>query len=213
MKINPDRLQNCKGRIQKNNMTAQEYHIKVKLIRELDPDNKWLPLLDRGHSVSNEIYLRKALEDAQLDMSTPIPEKIISPGDKKIPAKLSAKLNKLYSSRCQLSNQYHILSTINARAKNNDKIMKIQAEMAGIWKQIDFYRATGKLITEYEDDYGLPNDKWALSAKIRSLRSSISRLKKQIKELPAGDKLEKRKNTLAENIKKLAYAEIKLDKL
>jgi len=178
-----------------------------------------MPFLDRGYSVSNVVFLKKALEATEVDIKGFDAQKSVLPAEDKIPKQLTNKLNRLYATRCQLSNQYHILATTKERAANCKKILNVQEQMAGIWKQIDFFKATGKLITKVEDDYGLPNDPLALSSKIRSLRSTISRNKKQINALQNGTdeksktKLKHLVNKNKQDIIKLTLAELKIEKL
>lgn len=212
-------------------MKKEQYEKLVTLLKQVAPEQRWMPILISGYSAANVIFLRKALEEEKINPEFQPKVKPPDPADERKISKLSAKLTKLFAERAKLSNRFHVLTTVTARAKNSDKIQEVQDQMAVLYKQMDFFRATGQLITEYEDEHQLPNDKYALAKKLNTIRASISRERRNVKIIQTmldteltSDDAEKQKEMLTKKLnhkqKRLktlliqkTYAETKLESL
>jgi len=167
-------------------------------MRQLHPESEWIPVLERGYTAANVVYMRKVVESYQLSVNSdqlsvdscrltvdstdngqPITDNRI---DKKWDM-LHIKLRKLGTERAELSNRYHILNTTAERRANNDRIREVQQRIASAMKEIDYYKATGMLIKDAKDQFDLPNDKYELQRRIGVLRASISRERRNLEEI------------------------------
>ncbi|MBK9391950.1 MAG: hypothetical protein IPN68_17830 [Bacteroidetes bacterium] len=222
-------------------MTESAYIKYLNLMRELHPESEWIPVLERGYTAANVVYMRKVVESYQLSVNSyqltvdscrltvdstdngqPITDNRI---DKKWDM-LHIKLRKLGTERAELSNRYHILNTTAERRANNDRIREVQGRIASVMKEIDYYKATGTLIKDAKDEFDLPNDKYELQRRIGVLRASISRERRNLEQiiedkLPESLELSKSlkikkehiKQRLEKLLKEKTYAEIKIENL
>lgn len=206
-------------------MTSQEYNRTLDVIRQLYPDSEWIPLLDRGYTAANVLYIEEAMKELKINVKNIVEDgvqELAESGDHDLTdaylSGLYQKLNKLQSNRSKLSNKFHICLTDKQRQTVSKDIGKLQAVIGSIMKSIDYYKATGIKVEEIEDDFDMPADKFALSRKLNVIRASISRLKKRIKEMEEMDKPNARqiaieKNNLKKYLIEKLYAEQKLENI
>ena len=209
-------------------MTSQEYNRNLDVIRQLYPDSDWMPLLERGFNPANVLYMEEAFKELKLNvrnivenntatMQTATIDTEYDLTDKYL-AELYIKLNKLQGNRAKFSNKFHACVSDRHRGEISRDIATLQAAIGSTMKSIDYYKATGIKVDDIEDDFELPNDKFALSKKLNVIRAMVSKIKKRIRELeesPAPNKklLEQERNTLKKYLIEKLYAEQKLDSL
>lgn len=206
-------------------MTSQEYNRNLDVIRQLYPDSEWIPLLDRGYTAANVLYIEEAMAELKINVRSIVENGAQEKAETgeydltdKYLADLYIKLNKLQGNRSKLSNKFHACVTDKQRQEVSKDIGRIQSAIGSIMKSIDYYKATGIKVEEIEDDYVLPNDKFALSKKLNVIRASVSRVKKRIKELEENEnpnlrQIEAEKNTLKKYLIEKLYAEQKLENI
>lgn len=90
---------------------------------------------------------------------------------------------KLYSERADLSNQLHTAKTKQDRAGISDEIQIVQRNIERCNRRIRHYRLHGAMPNDEKLRHYVPKDGHDLEKKRASLRSSISRKKKQVAQL------------------------------
>jgi hypothetical protein len=173
-------------------MLNKDYSIHVATISELYPGSAWIPVLQRGNTRANVLYVEYLLSELDLSTSYVVDETIeaglnsdkltdLSRSDR-YTISLTSQLNKLMALRVKLSNRFHTLNTRTQRRALSQEIENVQDNIATIMKSLDYYRLTGVRIEDFTDKFDLPHDKFRLDRKVRSLRAQVSKQRKIIKE-------------------------------
>lgn len=209
-------------------MTSQEYNRNLDVIRQLYPDSEWLPLLNRGYNAANVLYIEEAMNELKLNVRNIVENvEVVTLNDETSTIKtdtdehlynLYIKLNKLQGNRSKLSNKFHTCISDKQRHNISKYIAEVQVLIGSTMKSIDYYKATGIKVEELEDDFDLPNDKFALSKKLNVIRAMVSKIKKRIREIEEGPEVNKKlldqeRNTLKKYLIAKLYAEQKIDSL
>jgi len=144
----------------------------LEFLIEQNPNHVLLPQLQKGHSTINEVYLRHALNKIQ-------PVKQVPPVDDVDLQKLYQIKSSLFGKRAKLSNRFHDCTTDAQRADLSDEIQVVQRQIERNMKAIKYYEEHGELPPQ-DQRFPIPKDPFAIVRKRNSLRSSISRLRKEI---------------------------------
>jgi hypothetical protein len=150
-------------------MTQNQYEQKLLVLETLDPESKLLPMLRKGFSQLNAIYLNQALKNVK-KVPVFIEEKEVEVPDDN----LQIRVRKLYGERAKLSNRFHELDSDKARAENSKEIQRIQ-------RQIQDLLTNGQT----EADNEIPEDPIAMMKFLNSTRAKISQAKKELERLGA----------------------------
>ena len=51
-------------------MTESVYTKYLSLMRQLHPESEWIPVLERGYTAANVVYMRKVVEIEQLSVNS-----------------------------------------------------------------------------------------------------------------------------------------------
>lgn len=184
------------------------------------PNHALIPSIKRGYNRVNAHYLSKVLldiEDAKAQTSIAIVttkkvdnSTIISTVDE-VYNSISKIISTLFSERAKMSNKFHDCLDDNERARVSMKISNIQSEIKKQLDRRDHYRKTGQLSEDHHSEkYEVPNDPIKLIGKRNSLRSSISRLKKQLLMLAASPEDHPGRKKIKEKEEQLREKEIHL---
>lgn len=173
-------------------MDRSDYTAGVELLIAKAPDHPLRNAIERGYNYINCLYLQKALDsippDPEDDDSDEYYEEM--PLESQTPQldRLYDKLRKLFTKQNKLSNSFHSVATDQDRAVISNKIHRVRNDIEVIMKQIDYYRRNGKMPMETVDDkYPVPDTEVLCIKKRNSLRSSVSRAEKELKEMHRTD--------------------------
>lgn len=161
-------------------MSEQEFNQALAYIKKIDPDNGWIPDLDKGFSAVRSMYMKKALEELK------VREVFEQKPDTEKPAELTESeiqqirrsIVKMYTERAILSNSFHACTTDKERARVCDHLDVVQNKIKAAHLKIEYYEENGALPADPAPD--LPKDPYDLHRKIRSWATQISRLNKRL---------------------------------
>lgn len=220
-------------------MTKHDFFKKLATLEAAAPQHPLLPMLRRGHSAINEIYLQNALKKVDaavmggqhspkmsgISENDGFPDSVNEhdlpdddPADERLRL-MRVELRGLFSERAKLSDRFHELTTIEARAENSEEIQIVQLNIGRQMKKIRTWKLTNTLPDDESAKFYVPKDGLALARAQNSLRVRISRKNKEVEVLRKNaetnnaaeraletqlDKLKKLKNELAQVDKAIA---------
>jgi hypothetical protein len=171
-------------------MTEKQYREQLARIEERDPQNRWLPVLKRGHSAINEVYLKKAWATVPKDV-TPTPQK---------EAKKTTTENELlplFREKGHLdrqlrkkSNELRTLTSVFERCAVIDEIQDGLKRLAKYNQHIKFYEEYGRMANApapsavATTDDPIPTDPFEIADAINTAAASLSRIKRELNALP-----------------------------
>lgn len=169
-------------------MDKKDYIAALDVLKSRKPDHCMIPEFERGFTPLSAFYLAFALADDHQDIATrsdhrPGPDK-----DPYIRAKYT-RLRSYLSKRAKLSNSFHGCTSDNQRAYISRQIQDLQTTIAELRRQVDRYKSEGihQADPDRPEDYPVPDDPIARIKKRNSLRSQISKKKRQIERLAAAE--------------------------
>lgn len=183
-------------------MTQQEYLQRLNKLAESDPNNILLDTLMEGFSTLNQIYLEAAEEGVGSENEAEATNSIQN--TKAALAKLYEEKRNIRGQRAKLSNAMVALNEQSKhdkqRAKLSDQILALNAQMKTVIARIE--TAESGTPTTIPEQAVEMNEEQHLR-RLFSLRSAISRKKKQLR-------IEKNKEKLAQHQKSLTALEQQL---
>lgn len=126
-----------------------------------------------------DIELRK-FAATEPPVSAPATENPDDPEDEYL-KNLRRQQSDLFGDRAKLSNQFHGCASDSQRARVSEEIQVVQKKIEFVRRQIKDYKAG--IAPESDEKYPVPKDATRLLLLRQSLRSSISRKSKEIREL------------------------------
>jgi len=165
-------------------MSIAEYNTKLQLVKAIDANHPLVDRLNEGYSIVNSIYLDQLLSKLE---SQAIP--IIAKNDHYVNG-INKNMVTLFGERVKLSNQFLDCVTDHDRAKISSEIAKIQLQLEESMKDKDFYLKTSNKRPSAEivkKIFSIPNSALAKVKLLNSLRSSISRYRRQLDQLRVED--------------------------
>lgn len=164
-------------------MSSDDYKAKLDYIKSLDPDNPHIRALEKGPGFFNFKLIQKCLD------KLPVPESIYHRPDEPlkekdpITARMDIQLRNQIVQKSKLSNALHLCSTNDERARVSKSILEVDEKIITLLKQKEAY-LQGKTLPKVESDkYPVPDNIVDLLAKRNSLRSCISRAKKDLQTM------------------------------
>jgi|GEM_PF-3672414 len=160
------------------------YPEALERLRAANPEHILLRVLALSESEMNWLILTAELEKYE----APSPEVMQTPEDAEpqvgdsVLEDLHRKQATLYGERRKLSNSFHDCSTDAERRDVSEAIQAVQRRIEHVRKQMADYKKIGHVPAEAEK-YPVPEDPFKLLALRDSLRSSISRKSRQVREL------------------------------
>lgn len=151
---------------------ANPEHILLQVLALAESEMNWLILsreLDKYEAQSPEV-VQKLEDEAEHQVGDSVLED------------LHRKQATLYGERRKLSNSFHDCSTDAERRDVSEAIQAVQRRIEHVRKQMAEYKKMGHVPAESEK-YPVPEDPFKLLALRDSLRSSISRKSRQVREL------------------------------
>ncbi len=163
-------------------MTEQEYIEDLAALTLLDPAHILLNRLREGFSVPNKYLLIGALKKArEIAESVVIEEVVIEVDCDDFLKGLYNRKSTLFCDRRKLSNTFHTCKSDRERADVSDNIQGVQRNIEQVMRDIKIYQDKGMI--EVQEKYPVPADPLKRQLLIQSLRSSISRKRKEIADL------------------------------
>ena len=204
-------------------MDQDTFKAGLDLLKKEDPDNLMIERFEsQGYSFMNwkimqiQLTKLKSTKDQKAKTSKiedPVPQSVKASDHKqsksdKILDELFRQRRSLFAKRAKLSNKFHLVKTVKARATISDNIHSVQQAIRKLLIQIEDYQTTGVIPDVLNSKFVIPNtdlEKWELRNK---LRTRVSNKKKHIRDLYNNP-------TLTEQTKKarIAKAEDKLSYL
>ena len=160
-----------------------KYHEGLRLINEYAPLHPLLPILTKGESIVNQLYLEEAIES--ITFNTPQIKKSPSLPD------LNKQLKELFHAKAIRRNEYlnwnlrNDDQAIKARAEINADLIKYRQKIHQFIERIKYFEKTGKLLKIPEDKRDKPTLKgnnFELQKQLQNIRSNISKYKAKIKK-------------------------------
>lgn len=154
-------------------MTETQYTESLRNLQKEAPDHILLNVLIAGYSERNVVILRQTWKkiEAQKEQKQQEPE---SPALEA----LHRKKSQLFTERRRLSNTFHTCRTDGQRRAISEQIQAVQRDIESVMRQI---RAGQELPSE--ERYHVSTDPVARMKQVNSLRSSVSRKRKEIRIL------------------------------
>lgn len=196
-------------------MMAEEYTAALRRIEQGNPKEVLLPLLRKGHSRANEIYLRSALKRvAEPAMGEPdAPEEPEKHPVDDVLRGLWKERTRLFGEMNKQSNLFHTCKNDAERAANSAKVLSWWDDIQAVKAKIAHYEQYGSLPTLGDGGDGdeLPDNPALLSKKLNSLRARISQVKKKITDIAGLDEgtpgKQSKINSAEDDLKRLRYLE------
>lgn len=195
-------------------LNDEDYNAKLAYLKDLEPNNDIIPKLERGNSALNSLYLTISLDKAlaKKKADEPIPNQTSKSKDKSLSSN-EIRLRHLRLSRAELSNSFYLCRTDQERASVSKSIIKLNKEIKQLIVDIDT-KAESRNIPEnnvHNPKYPVPEDTLEMYKKMHSLRTSITRMQKDIERLKLAGANEKsimaKESKLNHNIIYKAYVE------
>jgi gas vesicle protein len=162
-------------------MTERVFNAGLKKLRDIQPNHPMLINIDRvGFGPVGIIYLQNALKDIHV----PPPPKGTKRRDQQHIDKLRKEINKLYTSRANLSNQFIQCIDDQSRSTISDLIQDIQKDIARQIKRIDYYKEHGtKPVEKKIVEVKLPKSDFELAKMQKNKIDCLRRGKKNLEKL------------------------------
>lgn len=197
-------------------MTKEAYIEAVQYIERNNPGEALLPVLRKGHSSANEMYLRVALKRCPED----VPDlKDRTPYADDVLRGLWRDRTRLFGEMNKQSNRFHECKTDEQRAENSRRVLAWWSDILAAKAKIEWYEAHGELPPVADDSDDLPDNPVALGKKLNSLRARASQVKKKLVDLAGLDpgtpgresKISAAENDLKQIRFMIGKAEVKLE--
>ena len=168
-------------------MTYQE---GIEQLRKLKPDHVLLRMLEAKESTVHFKILQSELKKHSPQEMQPIcisdqeadQEEAVDEVEDELLRGMRMQLSGLYVDRAKLSNTFHDCSTNHERRVVSEKVQVVQVRIEMLRQQIRAYKSTGRT-PDSDDQYPIPENPFQLRALRDSLRSSISRKRREIMHL------------------------------
>lgn len=165
-------------------MTAAEYSKHLGEIIRRNSAEVLLPVLRKGYSPVNVIYMKAALK--RLPKEDTLPDRDGSDDETTsadpVLRELWSLKGQLFRERAKMSNRFHDCTSDQERRGISDAILRIWDRIQETNRKMDYYEEHG-MLPAGEERFPLPEDPAALLKKLMSLRSQISMEQKKLKEL------------------------------
>ena len=195
------------------------YSEGVELLQLYAPDHSMLPILKKGKSKINELYLRQAINSLKIE---PPRQRAKTFREKHGgPEYLHNRLRELYKLKNQRRNQFFDVETNAERAAISDDLIEYRKQIHDLCRQIEYYEVKGELVeipdlaqSASEDD--LPDDLYTLSKNLNNIRSNLTKAKRYLKAAYAAkdkNKIEKYSQKVTELEQKKEALERKINTL
>lgn len=181
------------------------YAEALAALKAQQPGHLLLRLLSLAETPANRLILEREL--SKFPDQEEAPKEIASPGEQTgVLDGLFRQQSDLFGERRKLSNSFHDCQTDADRRAVSISIQSVQARIEFVRSQIKDFKALGHL-PKADEKYPVPEDPFKLGALRASLRASISRKTRELKDL-ALEALDGK-----EDLKKTAASETKLREL
>lgn len=190
----------------------QTFEDGIRILEKIDPDHPLLPRIRRGDTPYNRIYLKNALakynleellhrNDPDDDEMDKILDSTEQDDDPVIRQKHQAMAS-LYSKMARYSNEFHVCKNNDERSTVSRKIERVMNSIKEIKQELRYYYLHGSEKVA-DEKYPVPDDKVSALRRIYSIRASVSRWKRFIreeskKEKPNGEKILKTEQKIKE---------------
>lgn len=160
-------------------MIELEYTTALETLQRVEPDHNMLKVLSSGYSPINVLYLQSAMKEVSFLKAEPVTEVVDDTEEQ-----FHIEKRQLYGLRAKLSNKFHLCVTDKQRAEISIAIQRVQADIRDVNVNLRYYRKHGEPMPENTDEkYPVPDDGLELGKKLNSIRASISRYRRKVKEL------------------------------
>jgi hypothetical protein len=174
-------------------MTEKQYREQIARIEERDPQNRWLPVLKRGFSPINVVYLKKAWKTVPKTEhpkpNTQNPQTKTRTSDEVLLQYFREK-GHLDRQLRKKSNELRTLSSVFERCAVIDEIQDGLKRIAKYNQHIKFYEEHGRManvpppsVIATTDD-PIPSDPFEIADAINTAAASLSRIKRELNALP-----------------------------
>ncbi|HZV71626.1 MAG TPA: hypothetical protein VFG10_18870 [Saprospiraceae bacterium] len=151
-------------------MRREEFEKKYVTLRQTSPGHPLMSVISKGYTPLSCEYLLIALANPEAQIESPSKDSLFT------------RQGSLYSKRALLSNRLWDCISDVQRADLSMQIQDLQSQIINVKRDIAYVEKTGKLPPEKTKGRFVPEDGRSKEKKLKSVRTRISQITKQLKE-------------------------------
>jgi|AntRauTorckE5430_2_1112549.scaffolds.fasta_scaffold20432_3 hypothetical protein len=167
-------------------MTRDDYDAQLEVLRRVIPGNPLLPRLLAGHTSTNARYVVRLMAENIAPAPRRTTRLITEPttDEPNTPEwnALASRKRNLYHQRAKLSNRFHDVDSVNARADISRDIRHLQGKIKTVHQSMSYYRAHGRVPEDLQDQERAVYNEAELMKQRHALNAKMSRLRSNLKQ-------------------------------